>query len=156
MDCRKGHCVIAHLVSFPRVKILVLVAGTNDPSNCDTLAEAFTEGLRHVPETEINKVFVRDLHIDHFTLDHYREGGPEEEDFRKIRSLVLDADGIVVATPIWNFSVPAHLKNLIDRMGTFALDRETRSDGQLGGKPCCFLFTGGAPVPAWKGLQRFT
>ena len=41
-------------------------------------------------------------------------------------------------------------------MGAFCLDEETRSKGVLGGKPAYFLFTGGAPAAAWKGLMRFT
>ena len=73
----------------------------------------------------------------------------------KIQKSIQCADGIVIATPIWNFGVPAHLKNFIDRMGSFALD-ETRSKGTLNGKPFYFIFTGGAPAPAWKGMMRKT
>jgi multimeric flavodoxin WrbA len=66
-----------------------------------------------------------------------------------------EADGFVFASPVWNFGVPAHLKNFIDRMGSFALD-ETRSKGTLGGKPFYLIFTGGAPAPAWKTLMQKT
>ena len=68
---------------------------------------------------------------------------------------VENASGLVIATPVWNFGVPAHLKNFIDRMGSFALD-ETRSRGTLNGKPFYIIFTGGAPKPAWTGLMKKT
>lgn len=67
-----------------------------------------------------------------------------------------DAKGLVIATPIWNFSVPAHLKNVVDRMGSFALDTEGRSLGQLKKLPVSFIFTGGAPMIAWRALMYLT
>lgn len=72
-----------------------------------------------------------------------------------IKDEILKADGVVIASPIWNFGVPAHLKNLIDRMGTFALD-ETRSVGTLKGKPFYLMYTGGSPAAAWPLNKRTT
>lgn len=138
------------------VKILILIAGTNEPSNAAILADAFAEGAKEVPGTEVTRVRIADLSLAHFRLGHYDPATPGEPDFERVEREVLHADGVLIATPIWNFSVPAHLKNLIDRMGAFALDRETRSIGTLEGKPFFFLYTGGAPMPAWKGLMRFT
>ena len=142
--------------SHGTLSILILVAGTNDPSNCETLAEAFRRGLDETGTVKTEIIRIKDLSIAHFTLAHYDKQTAEEDDFQRIRNAVSTAHGMVIATPVWNFSIPAHLKNLIDRMGSFALDEETRSKGLLGGKPCYFLFTGGAPLPAWKGLMRFT
>jgi NAD(P)H-dependent FMN reductase len=138
------------------MRILALVAGTNDPSNADTLADAFSEGVMSAGEAEVTKLYVKDLHLDHFVLEHYNPTYRDEEDFLKLKRLILEADGVLIASPIWNFSIPAHLKNAIDRMGSFALDTDTRSKGQLKGKPFFFLFTGGGPMPVWKGLMRFT
>lgn len=138
------------------VKILVLVAGTNDPSNADCLADYFSEGLKCVAGTEVEKIRLKDLSIEHFHLEHYNAATDQGEDFRKIQTLVTDADGVVIATPIWNFSIPAHLKNLIDRMGSFGLDAESHSLGMLKGKPFYLLFTGGSPAIVWTGLQKKT
>jgi multimeric flavodoxin WrbA len=104
---------------------------------------------------QVDTVHVKDLKIDHFTLDCYKSDYPHEDDFRRIQRLVEECHGIVIASPIWNFSVPAHMKNLIDRMGSFALD-ETRSKGTLGGKPFYLIFTGGSPMPVWTGLLQMT
>jgi NAD(P)H-dependent FMN reductase len=138
------------------MRILALVAGTNDPSNADALADAFLAGARSVPGMEIEKIRLRDFPLPHFTLDCYRDACPLPPEYQKLRGLIEGADGVLVATPIWNFGVPAHLENAIDWIGCFALDRETKSQGMLGSKPFFFLFTGGAPKAAWKGLMRFT
>ena len=136
--------------------IVALVAGTNVPSNSETLADSFLLGVRKIEGTTVEKVKLKDFPLPHFTLDCYAESCPIPEEYKKLKALVERADGILIATPIWNFGVPAHLKNFIDWMGCFALDHETKTRGQLKGKPFYFIFTGGAPVPAWKGLMRFT
>ena len=138
------------------MKILIIVAGTNDESNSHVLAQSFEKGIMEFsPEIEVNLIRLKDLSIDHFNLEHYVEGTNEEEDFLRIKEFFSSSSGVVFASPIWNFGVPAHLKNLIDRMGSFALDK-TKSQGTLNGKPFYLIFTGGAPVVAWKGLIRRT
>jgi multimeric flavodoxin WrbA len=137
------------------MKILVLVAGTNEPSNSNALADAFIQGVQHVDGCQVNKIRLKDLRIEHFTVDCYDPHCNAEEDFCAVQKLIEEADGLCIATPVWNFGVPAHLKNLMDRMGSFALD-ETRTKGILNGKPFYLIFTGGAPGPAWKGIMQRT
>lgn len=137
-------------------KVTVVVAGTNSPSNAEFLADVFIEGLKS-KGVEVSKLVLRDLHIKHFTLERYSPHcTDQDDDFCKVEPLLSDADGVVFASPIWNFSVPAHLKNLIDRMGAFALDTEGRSKGQLNAKPFFILYTGGAPMIAWEALMYLT
>jgi len=135
--------------------ILVLIAGTNDPSNSALLAQHFTAGLRKVPDVSVTTIRMKDLSLEQFSLKHYDGTTPEESDFRRLREEMHNAHGLVIASPVWNFSVPAHLKNAIDRMGSFGLDA-TRSRGTLKGLPFYLLFTGGAPVAAWKGMLART
>ncbi len=137
------------------MKITVLVAGTNEPSNSNVLADSFVEGLKQFEGMEVTKHRLKDEDMKHFTLDFYDPDTNQGESLAKLQSSIEESDGFVISTPIWNFGVPAHLKNFIDRMGSFALD-ETRSRGTLGGKPFYLIFTGGAPAPAWKGLMRKT
>ncbi|MDO8649377.1 MAG: NAD(P)H-dependent oxidoreductase [Candidatus Peregrinibacteria bacterium] len=136
------------------MRVIVIIAGTNDPSNSAMLAAAFTEGMRE-EGAEVDTVHLREIELKHFTLDCYSGTYQHEPEFRRIQSLIEGAHGIVVATPIWNFGVPAHLKNLLDRMGSFAFDT-TKLWGKLAGKPFYLIFTGGAPKTAWKGLMRIT
>ncbi len=138
------------------MNILALIAGTNEPSNSNALADAFLQGVHQFESsTTVKKIRLKDLHIEHFTLDNYTPQCNQEEDFCKVQKLIEEADGVLIATPIWNFGVPAHLKNLIDRMGSFALDA-SRSKGTLNGQPYYLIFTGGAPKPAWDALMRKT
>ena len=135
--------------------ILVIVAGTNEPSNSNMLADAFIQGIQHEKEIEVQKRRLKDMHMHQFTLDFYEPQCHQEEDFCSLQHLMETSQGFVIATPVWNFGVPGHLKNFIDRMGSFAL-AEDRSTGTLHGKPFYLLFTGGAPFPAWKGLMEKT
>ncbi|MDD4287777.1 MAG: NAD(P)H-dependent oxidoreductase [Candidatus Peribacteraceae bacterium] len=128
--------------------VLVLSAGTNQPSNSETLADAFIAGMNEEGVTA-QKLRIADLAIEHFSLRHYEPHAAEEVDVRKVRETLQGAAGLVIASPIWNFGVPAHLKNLIDRCGSFALDRP-QGHGNLKGLPFFLLLTGGAPAPAWK------
>src|SRR3989344_6279845 len=110
-----------YCATLPWVKILLLVAGTNIPSNCEVLADQFVEGMCKEGKFELTKLRLRELKIDHFDLRYYTPHCETKDDFCRLQELVEQADGIVIATPIWNFSVPAHLKNVIDRIGAFAL-----------------------------------
>jgi len=101
---------------------------------------------------EIAKVRLKDLRIEHFGIECYGPNCPVD-DFPKVEEMVKEADGIVIASPVWNFSVPAHLINLIDRMGAFALD-PSRSIGVLKGKPFFFIYTGGIPSSGWSFMKR--
>jgi len=136
--------------------VTVIIAGTNVPSNAEFLADTFIKGLES-KGIETSKVVLRDLHIKHFSLERYEpHRDDKDDDFCRIESLISEADGVVFASPVWNFSVPAHLKNLIDRMGAFALDTEGRSRGMLKAKPFYIIYTGGAPMIAWKALLYIT
>jgi multimeric flavodoxin WrbA len=137
------------------MNILVLVAGTNEPSNSNALADAFIQGMQQYGQSKINKIRLKDLTIHHFTVDYYEPQCSMEEDFCAVQDLMLNAHGFVIVTPVWNFGVPAHLKNLIDRIGAFALDA-TRSRGTLKGKPFYLIFTGGVSMPGWSALMKKT
>jgi NAD(P)H-dependent FMN reductase len=115
------------------------------------------EGIKRTDKRcVIDTLYLYDLSLDHFTLKHYEPKTNQGKDFEKLRAAIENADGVVIATPIWNFSVPGHLKNAIDRMGSFGLDPETRTLGMLKGKPVYLLYTGGSPAIVWTGLQRRT
>lgn len=120
------------------------------------LADSFIEGLKDVPGVTFEKIRLKDISLHHFTIADYEPESQPEPDYQRIKTILSDATGIVFATPIWNFSVPSHLKNLIDRMGAFGLDHDTHSKGQFGGKPIGLIFTGGAPMIAWKALMYLT
>ncbi len=137
------------------MRILVIVGGTSEPSNSEMLADAFAQGARE-SGAEVEKILLRMLVIDHFTIACYDPAFQDEPDFAMLREKVQAADGLVFATPIWNFGIPGNLKNAIDRFGAFALDPERRMRGMWNDKPFFLLFTGGSPMAAWRGLLHRT
>ena len=137
------------------IHILILVAGTNEPSNSNVLADAMASGIVSLHDVSVTKIRLKDLQIAHFGLECYGPDRPSD-DLERVQSAMMKADGVVIATPIWNFSVPGHLKNLIDRMGAFGLDEASRSLGMLNGKPFFLLYTGGTPMAAWPLMKRTT
>lgn len=135
------------------MKILILVAGTNDPSNSNALADAMIVGIKQArPDATVDKVRLKDIDIGHFNLSCYGQNCPLDG-MTSVQSLLMQADGVVIATPMWNFSVPAHLKNFIDRMGAFALDA-SHSVGTLNGKPFFLIITAGMPKTAWPFIKK--
>lgn len=137
------------------MNIVVIVGGTSDPSNSEMLADAFAKGAE-TAGASVSTALLRDLTIDHFTIDCYDPAHPEEPDFAELRKKIQAADGLVFASPIWNFGVPGNLKNFIDRCGSFALDHERRMKATWNDKPFYLIFTGGSPLSAWTGLLRKT
>lgn len=135
------------------MRILFLVAGTNEPSNSNMLADVMIAGMKHShPDIIIDKVRLKDVNIGQFNLSCYGPDCPLDG-MSHVQSLLLQADGIVIASPVWNFGVPAHLKNFLDRMGAFALDA-SHSLGTLNGKPFFLIYTAGAPKAAWPLFKR--
>ena len=100
----------------------------------------------------VNKVRLKDLSIGHFDLTCYGPSCPIDG-LTHVQSFIEESHGVIIATPVWNFGVPAHLKNLIDRMGSFALD-PSRSLGTFNGKPFFLIFTAGMPKAAWPFLRK--
>lgn len=135
--------------------VAVIVAGMNEPSNSSFLADRLIDGIKKVPGVVCEKIRLKDMNLHHFTIADYAEESCEP-DYLRIKALIQESSAVVFATPVWNFSVPAHFKNLIDRMGTFGLDSETHSKGQFGGKPFGIIYTGGAPLIAWQALMYLT
>ncbi len=133
------------------MKIVVLSASTKEPSNSEYLAKEFAKGAG----CESTIIRLTDVPLPQFTVSCYEEACPMPNGFSELATAIQEADGVVIASPVWNFGVPAHLKNTLDWMGIFALN-DTKTRGTLNKKPFYFIFTGGAPAPAWKGLMRFT
>jgi len=86
------------------------------------------------------------------------EGPLEHESgFKELTYNIKNSRGLVIATPTYNFSVPGHLKNFIDRMRFFALDVGDRNlinqpEGLLHYLKTYFLVSGGTPSWAQKIL----
>lgn len=138
-------------------KILAISASPAKGRNSDTMLDNFILGVRDENENiHIDKVYLNDIYFEYYS--HNNSEGPVEgeEEFAELMSKIKEYKGIVIATPTYNFSVPAKLKNLIDRMKPIALDSENENivgqpTGKLKNKDVCFLISGGTP----KIVQSF-
>lgn len=115
------------------------------------MLDHFIQGMHNVPDIEVEKIYLEDIPIDLYTYENSKAPLPHETAFLALSEKIMnDAAGLVIATPTYNFSVPAHLKNFIDRIRFFALDFNQKSAlGQPVGKlehlKTYFLVSGGTP-----------
>lgn len=137
--------------------IIALSCSPSRGRNSDSMLDAFIRGAQGVPGITVQKVYLSDVPIDTYTFENSVGPQPHETAFAQLAAQIQAAQGLVIATPTYNFSVPAHLKNFIDRMRFFALDMGKRNQfnqpvGKLGFLRTYFLVSGGTPRWAQKFL----
>lgn len=108
-------------------RVLVLSGSPRKGGNSDLLCDRFAEGARDAGH-EAEKVFLRDKKIRYCLgcLACEEHGGrcAHKDDMAGILAKMLAADVIVMATPVYFYSMDAQLKTLIDR--TYARYTEIR------------------------------
>ena len=109
------------------MKIIALSCSPSRGRNSDTMLDNFILGVKSVGGVEIEKIYLSDINIDTYTHENSRGSASHEEKFAELVEKIQNANGLVIATPTYNFSVPAHLKNFIDRLRFVALDLENRN-----------------------------
>lgn len=118
------------------------------------MLDHFVLGAREVANIEIEKIYLEDIPIENYRYANRSGAGEHEVEFAKLcHQISGEIDGLVLATPTYNFSVPAHLKNFIDRSRCFALDFSQKTAlgqpvGRLGHIRTYFLVSGG--IPNWS------
>lgn len=133
------------------MKILALACSPSRGRNSDTMLEHFILGMKEVPNIEVEKIYLEDIPIDYYKFENSRIPAEHEVKFKELSEKIMkEVSGLVIATPTYNFSVPAHLKNFIDRIRFFALDFSKRNKmgqpvGNLGHLRTYFLVSGGTP-----------
>ena len=133
------------------MKILALSCSPSRGRNSDTMLDYFILGMKEVSDIEVEKIYLEDVPIDTYRYENRQGPSPHENEFAQLsEKITKEISGLVIATPTYNFSVPAHLKNFIDRIRFFALDLDKRNRfgqpvGMLGGLKTYFLVSGGTP-----------
>lgn len=135
------------------MKILAISASPSRKRNSDTMLDYFISGMIKVEGIEVEKIYLDDIPIDYYKYENSKGAEDHEIEFKKLSDKIMhEVCGLVIATPTYNFSVPAHLKNFIDRIRFFALDFQNKNKlgqprGMLGHLKMYFLVSGG--TPAW-------
>jgi len=122
------------------------------------MLDNFISGAESVSGISVEKIYLEDIKIDHYSYENSKGVMPHETRFKELTDVLANEKvGLIIATPTYNFSVPAHLKNFIDRIRFIALDlKHKNSIGQPVGKlvnlKTYFLVSGGTPTWAQKIL----
>lgn len=131
-------------------KVLALACSPERGGNSDTLLDAFLSGVTHTQKISVEKIY---LHATPIAPYSYKKKFPdvnEEPEFVALTEKLAEADALVIATPTYNFGVPAPLKNFIDRIGFMSLDYKKKNifrqpTGLLGHLRVFCIVTGGTP-----------
>ncbi|MEA3304505.1 MAG: NAD(P)H-dependent oxidoreductase [Patescibacteria group bacterium] len=133
-------------------KILAIAASPEKGGNSDTLLDITIDTLhtKYEGDIEIEKVYLSDIPMQFYSHDVKYPNTTDEPELVALVEKLQQTDLLVIATPVYNFGVPAILKNFIDRIGYIALDYKKISwSGQpqkkLGYLKVYSIITGGAP-----------
>ena len=98
--------------------VLVLSASPRKEGNSDILCDQFARGAREAGH-HAEKIFLGDKSIKYcIGCETCMQNGGiciQDDDMEEILSKMIDADVIVLATPVYFYSMDAQLKTVIDR-----------------------------------------
>ncbi len=99
-------------------KVLILSGSPRKGGNSDTLCDQFMKGAQETGN-EVEKIFVADKKIGYCRACYYCNDHKGEciikDDMAEILQKMLDADVIVLSSPVYFYSISAQLKTVIDR-----------------------------------------
>lgn len=99
-------------------KVLILSGSPRRGGNSDILCDEFSRGAKE-SGNEVEKIFIRDKKIGYCTACYYcrdtGKGCAIKDDMAEILDKMMEADVIVLASPVYFYSVNAQMKTVIDR-----------------------------------------
>lgn len=137
-------------------KILILSSSPRRGGNSDTLCDRFLEGAREGGHTA-EKVFLADRNIRYCTgcgaCLNGKKPCPLKDDMAEILEKMVQADVIVMATPVYFYTMAGQMKTLIDRC--------CARYQEINGKHFYFILTAAdqskpATRPTLDGFRAFT
>ena len=99
-------------------KILILPSSPRRGGNSDSLCDEFMRGAIETGN-QVEKIFLRDKTIHYCTgcstCSHLQKPCPQKDDAHEVIEKMIDANVIVMATPVYFYAMSAQMKTLIDR-----------------------------------------
>ena len=118
-------------------KIVVIEGSPRVGGNTDLLSDEFINGAKENGNS-IEKIYLQKKKINYCVdCEACRKNGGEcvqKDDFQEIISKIVDADVLVIVSPVYYYSVSAQMKTFIDRTYS-ALE-------QISNKTCYFITAG--------------
>lgn len=136
-------------------KVLILSASPRKGGNSDLLCDELLRGAQQAGHT-VEKVFLRDRSIHYCTgcgVCNNTHKCVQQDDMAEILEKMVNADVIVMATPVYFYTMDAQMKTLIDR----TVPRYT----EITNKDFFFIVTAADTDPSMlertvEGLRGFT
>lgn len=98
--------------------VLILSSSPRRGGNSDTLCDEFMRGAKE-SGNQVEKIFLKDKHINYCTgcsvCSMHGKPCPQKDDANEIVEKMIAADIIVMATPVYFYTMSAQMKTLIDR-----------------------------------------
>lgn len=99
-------------------KIIIISSSPRATGNSDTLCDEFAKGAVEAGHTA-EKLFLKTMNINYcigcgYCFSH-RGSCPQNDDMQTIRNKMTEADVIVLATPVYFYTMCGQLKTFIDR-----------------------------------------
>ena len=99
-------------------KVLIISSSPRKGGNSDLLCDEFMKGALEAGN-EVEKIFLKDKTVHPCTgcsvCSMYGKPCPQKDDMSEIIEKMLAADVIVMATPVYFYTMSAQMKTLIDR-----------------------------------------
>ena len=132
-------------------KVLILSSSPRRGGNSDLLCDRFMAGAQQAGH-DVEKIFLRDKKINYCTGCGVCYGGakpcPQRDDAAEVVGKMIGAEVIVMATPVYFYTLCAQMKTLIDR----TCARYT----EMGGKEFYFILTAAEESVEMKSGVSFT
>ena len=99
-------------------KVLILSASPRKGGNSDTLCDQFLRGAKESGH-QVEKVFLRDKKIGYCTgcgVCSKTHRCAQDDDMAEVLEKMVRADVIVMATPVYFYTMNAQMKTVIDRV----------------------------------------
>lgn len=98
--------------------ILIISSSPRRAGNSDTLCDQFLKGAADAGH-QVEKIFLKDKNIGYCTgcsnCSLHGKPCPQRDDMPQILDKLIAADVIVMATPVYFYTMAAQMKTLIDR-----------------------------------------
>lgn len=99
--------------------VLILSGSPRRGGNSDLLCDLFMQGAQKAGH-HVEKIFLRDKKINYctgceFCVSNGKKGCSQKDDMTEVLNKMIAADVIVMATPVYFYTMNAQMKTLIDR-----------------------------------------
>ena len=99
--------------------VLIISGSPRKGGNSDLLCDQFLQGAQEAGH-QAEKIFLRDKKINYCTgcgvcISNGKKGCAQKDDMAEVLAKMIAADVIVLATPVYFYTMDAQMKTLIDR-----------------------------------------